>query len=165
MTKTGFGGRVSVGVAILGAVAMFVMAAAAPRAQEGKAQASRPLEGAWRVVDAAGQPGPGVYIFAKTHYSMMVVSPDRPDVDAAQATADELRAMWGPIAANAGVYELEGNLLTIRPIVAKIPIVMKAGAYEVYAFTIQGDRLSPTQKRNVRGPVEGRAPTWLVRVE
>ena len=53
----------------------------------------------------------------------------------------------------------------IRPIVAKIPVVMKPGAYEVYAFHVENNTLSLTQQRNVRGPVEGRAPTKLVRVE
>ena len=97
---------------------------------------------------------------------MMVASADRPDiVDTSQATADELRALWNPMAANAGAYEVEGNLVTIRPIVAKIPVVMKPGAYEVYAFRVENDTLSLTQQRNVRGPVEGRAPTTLVRIE
>ena len=67
--------------------------------------------------------------------------------------------------ANAGVYEVAGNLVTIRPIVAKIPVVMKPGAYEVYAFLVDNNTLSLTQQRNVRGPVEGRAATKLVRLE
>lgn len=131
-----------------------------------RAAADNPLQGVWRVVDQAGQPGAGVYIFTSKHYSMMVASTDRPDiVDTSQATADELRALWNPMAANAGVYEVEGNLVTIRPIVAKIPVVMKPGAYEVYAFSVKDRTLTLTQQRNVRGPVEGRAPTTLVRLE
>jgi hypothetical protein len=130
------------------------------------AAADNPLQGVWRVVDQAGQPGAGVYIFTSRHYSMMVASTDRPDItDTSQATADELRALWNPMAANAGVYEILGNLVTIRPIVAKIPVVMKPGAYEVYAFRVEGNTLSLTQQRNVRGPVEGRAATKLVRLE
>ena len=130
------------------------------------AAANDPLQGVWRVVDQTGQPGAGVYIFTSRHYSMMVASPDRPDIaDTSQATADELRALWNPMVANAGVYEVAGNLITIRPIVAKIPVVMKPGAYEVYAFRVENKTLSLTQQRNVRGPVEGRATTKLVRVE
>jgi len=128
--------------------------------------ADSPLQGAWQIVDQNGRPGPGVYIFAKTHYSMLTASADRPDiVDISQASAEDLRALYGPMAANAGVYEVSGNLVTIRPIVAKIPVVMKSGAYEVYAFAIEGSSLTLTQQRNVRGPVEGRAPVRLVRVE
>jgi len=54
--------------------------------------------------------------------------------ETSRATADELRAMWGPMLANAGPYEIAGDLLTIRPIGAKIPVVMKPGAYDVYRF-------------------------------
>jgi hypothetical protein len=152
--------RVALGVTLGG-----LLIVAAPTRFVSAAGDSR-LQGAWRVVDQAGRPGAGVYIFTSRHYSMMVASADRPDiVDTSQATADELRALWNPMAANAGVYEVEGNLVTIRPIVAKIPVVMKPGAYEVYAFDIEGDTLSLTQQRNVRGPVEGRAPTKLMRVE
>src|SRR5260221_13899842 len=110
------------------------------------------LHGVWRVVDEAGRPGAGVYIFTGKHYSMMVASADRPDItDTSQATVDELRALWNPMAANAGVYDVAGDLVTIRPIVAKIPVVMKPGAYEVYAFRVDGSTLSLTQRRNVRG--------------
>ena len=131
-----------------------------------RAAADSPLQGVWRVVDQAGQPGAGVYIFTTRHYSMMVASTDRPDItDTSQSTADELRALWNPMVANAGVYEVEGKLVTIRPIVAKIPVVMKPGAYELYAFSVEDKTLSLTQQRNVRGPVEGRPTTRLVRVE
>ena len=152
--------RVALGVALGGLVIVpahtrFVSAAADNR-----------LQGVWRVVDQAGRPGAGVYIFTSRHYSMMVASTDRPDItDTSQATADELRALWNPMAANAGVYEIAGNLVTIRPIVAKIPVVMKPGAYEVYAFRVEDNTLSLTQQRNVTGPVEGRATTKLVRIE
>jgi hypothetical protein len=124
------------------------------------------LRGVWQVVDEAGRPGPGIYIFAGKHYSMMVASADRPDItDTSRATADELRALWNPMAANSGVYEVSGDLVTIRPIVAKIPVVMKPGAYEVYVFRVEGSTLSLTQRRNVRGPVEGRPAAKLIRVE
>lgn len=129
--------------------------------------ADHPLEGVWQVVDAAGRPSSGVYIFTATHYSMIVANPERPDVaDISKATADELRAMWGPLAANAGVYETNGDLLTIRPIAAKIPVVMKPGAFEVYAFQVAGETLSLTQRQNARGVKVERAPaTKLVKVE
>ena len=67
---------------------------------------------------------------------------------------EELLALYGPMLGNAGSYEIAGNLVTIRPVVAKIPVVMKPGAYEVYEFKIDGRTLSLTQRRNVRGPVD-----------
>jgi hypothetical protein len=67
--------------------------------------------------------------------------------------------------ANAGEYEIAGDLLTTRPIVAKIPVVMKPGAFEVYRFRVEGNTRTFTQIRNARGPVERGATTKLVRVE
>jgi hypothetical protein len=86
--------------------------------------------------------------------------------DTSKATADELRAMWGPMAANAGTYEVLGNFVTIRPIVAKIPIVMKPSANEVYVFRVEGNTLSLTQQRNARGvTVQNAATTRLMCVD
>jgi hypothetical protein len=131
------------------------------------AAAGSPLEGVWQVMDVGGQPAAGVYIFTGKHYSMMFASTDRPQIDdTSKATADELRAMWGPMAANAGTYEVSDNLVTIRPIVAKIPVVMKPGANEAYAFRVEGNTLSLTQQRNARGvTVQNAATTRLMRVE
>src|SRR5262249_46507725 len=131
------------------------------------AAADNPLQGVWQVMDVGGQTAAGVYIFTGKHYSIMFASTDRPQIDdTSKATADELRAMWGPIAANSGTYDISGNLVTIRPIVAKIPIVMKPGANEVYAFRVEGNTLSLTQQRNARGVmVQNAATTRLMRVE
>jgi len=109
------------------------------------------LVGAWQV-DAWASPQAGLYLFTATHYSMLAATTDRPDVaDTNKATADELRALWGPLLANAGSYDISGDLITIRPIVATIPVVMKAGANEVYRFHIEGKTLTLQQVRNARG--------------
>lgn len=129
------------------------------------ATADRPLEGVWQVADVGGQHAAGLFIFTGTHYSMMFTVGDRPDIDTSKATADELRAVWGPMAANAGVFDINDDKVTIRPIVAKIPVVMKPGAYEVYAFRIEGNKLTLTQVRNVRGPVEHGNVINLTRVQ
>jgi hypothetical protein len=126
--------------------------------------ADNPLQGAWQVTNANGLTG--IFIFSAKHYSMMAASTDRPEItDLSKATADEVRALYGPMVGNAGAYEISGNEVTIRPVVAKIPVVMKPGAYEVYEFKIDGTTLTLTQRRNVRGPVE-RGTIWtLTRVE
>jgi hypothetical protein len=126
--------------------------------------AENPLQGAWQVNSSSGMAG--IFIFSGKHYSMMAASTERPDItDLSKATADEVRALYGPMIGNAGVYEIAGNQVTIRPVVAKIPVVMKPGAYEVYEFRIENNNLTLTQRRNVRGPVE-RGNVWtLTRVE
>jgi len=133
-----------------------------------RATAASPLEGVWQVIDVGGAAAAGLYVFTPgNHYSITFATKDRPQIDDTnKASADELRAMWGPMAANAGTYEVSGNLVTIRPIVAKIPIVMAPGANEVYAFSIDGKTLSLTQQRNARGVTVQNANTvHLARVE
>jgi hypothetical protein len=126
--------------------------------------ADNPLQGAWQVTNANGMTG--IFIFSAKYYSMMAASTERPEItDLSKATADEVRALYGPMIGNAGAYEISGNQVTIRPVVAKIPLVMKPGAYEVYEFMIEGRTMTLTQRRNVRGPVE-RGTVWtLTRVE
>jgi len=130
-----------------------------------RAVASSSLEGVWQVIDVGGTAAAGLYVFTPgNHYSIMFATKDRPQIDDTKASADELRAMWGPMAANAGTYEVAGNLVTIKPIVAKIPIVMAPGANEVYAFSVDGKTLSLTQQRNEASRFKTRtqciSPVW-----
>ena len=121
--------------------------------------ADSPLVGAWQL-DSEQAGLAGLYLFTPTHYSMTWAATSRPDIaDTSKATADELRAVWGPLVANAGSYEVSGDLITIHPLVAKIPVVMKAGANEVYRFRIEGSTLALTQVRNARGVAVTSAPT------
>lgn len=149
------------GILVAIVVGMSLLTASGP---EIMTAAENPLQGAWQVNASSGMAG--VFIFAGKHYSMMAASTERPDItDLSKATADEVRALYGPMIGNAGVYEIAGNQVTIRPVVAKIPVVMKQGAYEVYEFRIENNTLTLTQRRNVRGPVE-RGNVWtLTRVE
>jgi hypothetical protein len=44
-----------------------------------------------------------------TFYSMVAATAGRPDIiDTSKATADEPRAIWGPMLANSGGYEISG---------------------------------------------------------
>ena len=98
---------------------------------------------------------------------MVPAATDRPDfADTNKAAAGELRAIWGLLSANAGTYDISGEMLTIRPTVAKIPVVMKAGANEVYRFHIEGKTLTLQQVRNARGVTVAQAATLkFIRVE
>jgi hypothetical protein len=128
--------------------------------------ADSPLVGAWQL-DSGNAAQAALYLFTPTRYSMVLAATGRPDIaDTGKATADELRALWGPLLANAGTYEVSGDLLTIHPIAAKYPVVMKPGATEVYRFRIEGRTLTLQQVRNARGVAVESAPTLkFVRVE
>jgi hypothetical protein len=109
------------------------------------------LVGAWQLDPSqAGQAA--LYLFTPTRYSMVLAGTERPDiVDTNKATADELRSIWGFLLANSGTYDISGDLITIHPVVAKSPVVMKPGANEVYRFHIEGNTLTLQQVRNARG--------------
>jgi hypothetical protein len=84
----------------------------------------------------------------------------------AKATADELRAVWGPFVAEAGTYEITpGGLVTMRPIASKNPAVMGSGVFITYAYKLDGNTLSLTQQRNQNGPFANPFMLKLVRVE
>src|SRR5579859_8076929 len=128
--------------------------------------ADSPLVGAWQL-DSEQSARAALYLFTPTRYSMVLATTDRPDIaDTSKATADELRAIWGPLLANAGTYEVSNDLITIHPHIAKSPVVMKSGAHEVYQFRIEGKTLTLRQVRNARGIAIDSAPTLkFVRVE
>ena len=148
--------------------------------QAGTAQ-SKPgsIQGVWRVQEAtitgpqartiAFSDRPNMTIITAKHYSRVEVQADGPrpvPADVAKATADELRAAWGPFVAEAGTYDVTAeNLITMRPIASKNPAVMGSGVFITYAYQLDGDKLSLTQQRNQTGPFPNPFTLKLVRVE
>ena len=130
------------------------------------AQARTPLQGVWQVTEfnitgptprtiALPEPRANLVIFTARHYSRVEVQTEakRPVLaDASKATADELRATWGPFVGEAGTYEVAGNIVTMRPIASKNPAIMGPGVFLSYTFTINGNTLTLTQDRNQTGP-------------
>ena len=137
------------------------------------------IQGVWRIVDATiGGPNgrtipfgerPNLTIITAKHYSRVEVQADGPRpvvADVAKATADELRAAWGPFVSEAGTYELAaGNLITMRPIASKNPAVMGPGVFITYAYKLDGNTLTLTQQRNQNGPFANPFALKLLRVE
>ena len=148
--------------------------------QGGMAQSTRrSVQGVWHVVEATiTGPGartisfaerPNLTIITDKHYTRVEVQADGPRpvlADVAKASADELRAVWGPVVAEAGTYELtSGGLITMRPIVSKNPAVMGPSVFITYSYTLDGNTLSITQQRNQNGPFSNPFTLKLVRVE
>jgi amino acid transporter len=139
----------------------------------------RSIQGAWRVEEATiGGPAartisfadrPNLTIITDKHYSRVEIQADGPRptlADPAQATADQLRAVWGPVVAEAGTYELtsDGGVM-MRPVASKNPAVMGSGVFIVYSYTLEGDTLVLTQRRNQNGPFPYPFTLRLRRVE
>lgn len=137
------------------------------------------IQGAWRIVEATTTgPGgrtiafserPNLTIITAKHYSRVEVQADGPRpilADVAKASADELRAVWGPVVCEAGTYEVTSDsLITMRPLASKNPAVMGAGVFITYSYKLDGDTLSLTQQRNQNGPFANPFSLKLVRVE
>ena len=137
------------------------------------------IQGVWRIVEASitgSQPRtiafaerPNLTIITGRHYSRVEVQADGPRpivADVTKASADQLRAVWGPFVAEAGTYEITPeNLITMRPIASKNPAVMGPGVFVTYSFKLDGDTLSLTQQRNQSGPFTSPFTLKLVRVE
>jgi hypothetical protein len=137
------------------------------------------IQGVWRVAEVtiAGPQArtiafaerPNLTIITARHYSRVEVQADGPrpiPADVTKASADELRAVWGPFVAEAGTYEVTtGNLITMRPIASKNPAVMGPGVFIAYSYKLDGDTMSMTQQRNQNGPFANPVTFKLVRVE
>ena len=151
------------------------------------AQGADSLEGVWQPTEfrftgpnarTISSPQPALLMFTADYYSYMGVAGDRPRVEPdgfpATASADELRAVWGPFVANAGTYDVEAWLLTAREQVAKNPSQMGGdnprGALDefttfAYALTPDGDTLTMMYISNDEGPVENPTTVIFSRVE
>jgi hypothetical protein len=135
------------------------------------------LQGVWRAVEVTltgpnartmTNLQPNLTVVSARHYARVEVQSEGPRpivADVAKATADELRAVWGPFVAEAGTYELTGETLTMRPIAAKNPAAMVSGAVIVYACKRDGNTITLTQQRNQNGPFANPATIKLIRVE
>ena len=137
------------------------------------------IQGVWQAVEVTlpgpaprvitiPEPRPNLTILTANHYSRVQVEAEgaRPVLaDVTKASADELRATWGPFAAEAGTYEIAGNLITMRPVAAKNPAAMAPGAFSTWSYRLAGDTLWVTAERNQNGPIRDRVTVKCVRVE
>lgn len=145
-----------------------------------EAQSPRqPIQGVWRIIEAqiSGPAArtisfgdrPNLTIITAKHYSRVEVQADGPRpiiADVAKATADELRAVWGPVVSEAGTYDVaDGDLITMRPVASKNPAVMGSGVFITYSYKVDGDTLLLTQQRNQNGPFPNPFTLKFVRVE
>ena len=118
-------------------IAMFLAATA------GIAQGQSPVDGAWQITKEVKvrdgetttikNPQPSLYILRDGHYSATRVMGDesRPlmgeGANRSTITDEQVRAIFTPYLSNSGVFELHGDSLTVRPIVALWPDFMEGG--------------------------------------
>ena len=138
------------------------------------------IQGVWQAVEVTmtgpgartitiPEPRPNLTIITARHYSRVEDQSERPrsiPADLAKASADELRAVWGPFVGEAGTYEVTtDHRVTMRPIAAKNPAVMGPGVFITYSFRQEGDTMWVTQERNQNGPFANPVTVKVVRIE
>lgn len=146
---------------------------ATPSAQERNAA----FQGVWRTLEVMVpganartlRPEATLAIFHGRHYSRIEVHSEQPRpplADEATASAEQLRAVWGPFVGEAGTFELSGeNVITMQATVAKNPAAMRPGATSVFTFQREGELLTLTQLRTPAGPSPNPITVRLTRVE
>ena len=123
------------------------------------AQTKSPVEGVWKaaeVIPASSSttekpksitsPQPGLLIFTKGYYSMVLVTGENPRTavepkDRQNLTDAEKIAFyeqWRAFTANSGTYEIKGSTVTRRPSVAKNVSVMTSQEPIVTEFKMEG---------------------------
>ena len=132
------------------------------------------VEGAWRVVllkqanNAAVNAPPGVYVFAGNHYSLLyaTTSSRAPFVKGDAATDAEKVGAYNSVIANAGTYVINGDTLTIHPIISKNPNFMGGEDKFITSFVADTLRLSsaPGAFRWASGPATTAAVDSIILV-
>jgi hypothetical protein len=159
---------------VAAAVASFALAMS-PSAQSQPSS----LEGTWQVTEVTTtgpnaattkKPQPGMYMFTGKHYSILTSQGDQPRPEiagskVATATADELRAAWGSFTANAGTYELSGDTLTLRVLIAKNQGFAKSGNFRTFSVKRDGKTLTLVSKASDAGPSTNPGTVKLTRLD
>ena len=153
-------------------IAMVAGRSAVPSAAESNAT----LEGVWRTLEVVVPGAPArtyrplstLAIFHGRHYSRVEVhaeQPLTPLADPSSASADQLRAVWGPFVGEGGTFEVKGSEITMQATVSKNPSAMTKGAVSVYTFRRDGNTLTLTQVRTHAGPSPNPITVILTRIE
>ena len=111
--------------------------------------AGSPLIGVWRLSEIAptgatgstnSSPQPGMYIFTGHYFSHNAVSSDapRPLLPNGRLTDKEFADNARPFLASAGTYEVKGDQITVRIIVALNPNYMQSEYSRIYSFRFVG---------------------------
>jgi hypothetical protein len=136
-----------------------------------------PFEGVWRTLEVVVpgdaprtfRPEATLAIFHGRHYSRVEVHTEQarqPLLDPSTASADELRAVWGPFVGEAGNFELRANgVIAMQAIVAKNPSAMTRGAVSVFTYRLDGNTLTLTQVRTGAAQNANPVNVTLTRVE
>ena len=128
-----------------------------------KPQQVPPIYGVWQVVEqtidgrtlSGVNLGLGFHIYTPKYFAVVRESgtPLRPAPgNADTATAAQLLAAWGPFVAQAGTYEMSGDMVTERVLVAKdVANMQSGGAGVARRYRLEGNTLTIEPSRDDGG--------------
>jgi hypothetical protein len=165
---------VAASVAVVGVLAgVWQIVAVAQRGN-----ATSPVVGVWRVseITTPGRngttntsPQPNVFMLTTHYFSHNGVISDapRPELPPSPTLTDkDIADAAKPFLSNAGTYELKGNEIVVRPIVALNPHYMRAGFSKTYSFRLEGkDTLWLSQTATADGAIQDPVMLKLTRLE
>ena len=144
--------------------ALFAVVALFPVVSIAQQGATSPIDGVWKITEIVttganaatnSSPQPSLVIFARGHYSWLHIGGATPRKQRAAAAtpgklteAEKIAAFeeWNPFTANSGTYEVKGNTLTRRRLVAKNEFAMGAAPPLIEQYTLEGDTLRITSE-------------------
>ena len=131
-------------------LALLLTVACQPVPSSEPAPSANELAGVWSLT--ADDPGdgspviepsqPGLYIFTDGYYSAVYPRGSDPRIKSEvsfQPTQEEMVAQYETIIVNTGTYEINGSMVTFRPIIAKSPGFV--GGHQTSSFRVDGDTL------------------------
>ena len=114
------------------------------------------VEGVWKLVHVTTATGdfdttqPGILLFTAGHYASVAVRGTEPRETFPEEPTDEQRlAAWGRFFARAGTYEVNGNEIHTKVIVARNPNLTAEQAERSSTFELDGDTMVRTLSNGV----------------
>ena len=109
------------------------------------------VEGVWKTVHVTtatedrDSPQPSILLFTAGHYASVAVRGTEPRETFPEEPTDEQRlAAWRRFFANAGTYEISGNEIHMKVIVARSPNATAEQAEGTSTFEVDGDTMVRT---------------------
>jgi hypothetical protein len=90
----------------------------------------------------ADKPVPSIFMFTHGHYSMLWVlttKPEQPFAERWNPTDEEKLKRFNSLIVNSGTYEIDGSMLTMHPLVARVPDLV--GGRQICEYSIDKDTM------------------------
>jgi hypothetical protein len=139
--------------------------------------AAQNVAGAWRLdeikmtgtdVKSVKFSQPNIYLFTKSHFSIIRVEGDKPrstDSWTTMTPEQVIDTYVKQFSASGGTYEMKGSTLTMKTTIAKNPGFMARANWISYTVTINGSTMTLTGTATNEGPIKNPQIMTLTRLD